>query len=57
MKILCKVDGSTKNFKKMPEVTKADRKKIQDNILAGWEYCDRSTWKREFRDKDKQDEK
>ena len=55
MKILCKVVGQKgKQFKKMSEATKADQKKIADSVAAGWEFCDRATWKRECRDKENQ---
>ena len=51
MKILRKGD----KFQKRKEATAADRKAIEELINAGWSYCDRTTWKREVRDKDKID--
>ena len=49
MKILRKGD----KFQKRKEATAEDRKAIKELVSAGWSYCDRSTWKRDVRDKGK----
>ena len=49
MKILRKGD----KFQKRKETTVDDRKAIKELVGAGWSYCDKTTWKRECRDKGK----
>ena len=49
MKILRKGD----KFQKRKESTAEERKAIRELVNAGWSYCDRTTWKREVRDKGK----
>jgi len=49
MKILRKGD----KFKKVADSTQADQKALKTLLGEGWKYCDRSTWKRECRDKGK----
>jgi hypothetical protein len=49
MKILRKGD----KFKKAADSTNADQKAINVLLGEGWKYCDRTTWKREVRDKGK----
>ena len=52
MKILRKGD----KFQKRKETTVDDLKAIKELVGAGWSYCDKATWKREVRDKDKTDD-
>ena len=47
--------GST--FKRVNDTTKADRKALGKLVDSGWSFCDRATWKRECRDKDKNESK
>ena len=47
--------GST--FKRVKDTTKADRKALGKLVDSGWSFCDRATWKRECRDKDKNESK
>ena len=49
MKILRKGD----KFQKRKETTVDDRNAIKELVGAGWSYCDKQTWRREFRDKGK----
>ena len=49
MKILRKGD----KFKKVADSTQADQKALKTFLGEGWKYCDRTTWKREVRDKGK----
>ena len=49
MKILRKGD----KFKKGADATHADNQALKTLLGEGWKYCDRSTWKREVRDKGK----
>ena len=49
MKILRKGD----KFKKVADSTHADNQALKTLLREGWKYCDRSTWKRECRDKGK----
>ena len=49
MKILRKGD----KFKKVADSTHADNQALKTLLGEGWKYCDRSTWKREVRDKGK----
>jgi len=49
MKILRKGD----KFKKVADSTHADNQALKTLLGEGWNYCDRSTWKRECRDKGK----
>lgn len=51
MKTLRKGD----KFKRVKDATVDDRKALKTLLGAGWAFCDRSTWKREVRDKDKAD--
>jgi hypothetical protein len=53
MKILRKGD----KFKKVADSTHADQKALSTLLGEGWKYCDRTTWKRECRDKGKNVEK
>ena len=55
MKILVKNPSlqstdTKRKFKQMSNSTAADREKIRNSLNAGWEYCDRETWKKECRD-------
>jgi len=49
MKILRKGD----KFKKVADSTNDDQKAVKVLLGEGWSYCDRTTWKREVRDKGK----
>lgn len=49
MKTLRKGD----KFKKAADSTHADQKALKTLLADGWKYCDRTTWKREVRDKGK----
>ena len=49
MKILRKGD----KFKKAADSTHADQKALKTLLADGWKNCDRTTWKREVRDKGK----
>ena len=40
-------------FKRVKDSTAADCKAISTLVDSGWSYCDRATWKREVRDKEK----
>ena len=42
-------------FKRVKDSTADDRKAIKTLLGTGWAFCDRSTWKREVRDKGKPD--
>ena len=48
MKTLRKND----EFKRVKDSTVADRKAIRKLVDSGWAYCDKTTWKKECRDKD-----
>ncbi len=37
-------------FKRVPDSTRKHLKKIAGLVSTGWEFCDKSTWKRECRD-------
>ena len=52
MKILRKGD----KFMKVADSTHADNQALKTLLGEGWKYCDRSTWKRECRDKGKKAE-
>ena len=52
MKILRKGD----KFKKVADSTHADNQALKTLLGEGWKYCDRSTGKRECRDKGKKAE-
>jgi hypothetical protein len=43
-------------FKRVKDSTVADRKAIRKLADSGWAYCDKQTWKKEVRDKDKKNE-
>ena len=53
MKTLRKGD----KFKRVKDSTTDDRKAIKTLLGTGWAFCDRTTWKREVRDKGKNVEK
>jgi len=44
-------------FKRVKDSTAADCKAIRKLVDSGWSYCDRATWKREVRDKGKDESK
>ena len=46
-----------KKFQRVKDSTRADRKAVKKLVDSGWSYCDRATWKREVRDKDKNENK
>ncbi len=60
MKTLCKEarvkkDTKTKDirklkFKRIPDSTAEDRRKIKEALNAGWTFCSKETWKKECRD-------
>lgn len=51
MKILWRIIGKKgKKFKRLPDSTKADLRKISEHLKTGWQLCDRATWKIECRD-------
>ena len=43
-------------FKRVKDSTVADCKALRKLVDSGWSYCDKQTWKKEFRDKDKKNE-
>ena len=53
MKTLRKGD----KFKRVQDSTKADREALGKLVDSGWDFCDRATWKRECRDKGKNENK
>jgi len=53
MKILRKGD----EFKSVKDSTKANYDVIRKLVASNWSFCDRATWKRECRDKDKNENK
>ena len=60
MKTLCKEarvkkDTKTKDirklkFKRVPDSTSEDWRKINEALNAGWKFIDKETWKKECRD-------
>ena len=53
MKTLRKGD----EFRRVKDTTTADHTALYKLIDNGWSYCDRGTWKRNVRDKGKNEEK
>ena len=43
-------------FKRVKDSTVADCKALRKLVDSGWSYCDKQTWKKDFRDKDKKNE-
>tara|TARA_R110002020_G_scaffold471399_1_gene698457 strand:+ start:899 stop:1087 length:189 start_codon:yes stop_codon:yes gene_type:complete len=43
-------DINQSKFKRLPDSTAEDRRKIKEALNAGWKFVDKATWKKECRD-------